>query len=257
MAEKIIRFELEGKPLWGSYDESSNKVNLIEGDLFGDHGITDQVFDFDTVKLLPAVNPEKIICVGLNYARHVEHSQSADKVPDEPLLFMKPPSSLLAHGETIIYPDFVDRVDYEAEMGVVIGRTLRKVKPGEAEKAIFGLTCVNDVTARHLQKKDGQWTRAKGFDTFCPVGPWIVRGIDYSDLSVEAYLNGEQKQYGRTSDQIFKPGFLISFISQVMTLKPGDLIATGTPQGIDPMKVGDKIEIVVESVGKLINHIGE
>lgn len=257
MSDKIVRFEAEGKIRWGIYDDSQDKITEIGGDLFDGYFHLDDTYKFSEVKLLAPVVPEKIICVGLNYAKHVQHSQSATEAPKEPLLFMKPPSSLIGHEDTIVYPDFVDRVDYEAELGVVIGRKLRKAGPEECREAVFGLTCVNDVTARHLQKKDGQWTRAKGFDTFCPVGPWVITGVDWSDLSVEAFLNGERKQYGRTSDMIFKPEVLISFISQVMTLKPGDLISTGTPEGIDPMQVGDKIEVVVENVGRLINQIGE
>ncbi len=257
MSDKIVRFEADSEIHWGLYDDNENTVSVIEGDLFEGYKATETKFGFEDIKLLAPVQPEKIICVGLNYHKHVSHSQSADKAPEEPLLFMKPPSSLIGHEDTIIYPDFVDRVDYEAELGVVIGKRIRNVSPEEARDAIWGLTCVNDVTARHLQKKDGQWTRAKGFDTFCPAGPWVVTDADWSDLKVEAYLNGELKQSGRTSEQIFKPDLLISFISKVMTLKPGDLVSTGTPQGIDPMKVGDKIEVVVENVGRLINHIGE
>jgi 2-keto-4-pentenoate hydratase/2-oxohepta-3-ene-1,7-dioic acid hydratase in catechol pathway len=257
MSDKIVRFERDSDIFWGVYNENEMTVNIVEGNLFEDFIVTERKFDFKNVRLLAPVQPEKIICVGLNYQKHVSHSQSADKAPDEPLLFMKPPSSLLGHEGIVIYPDFVDRVDYEAELGVVIGKKIRNVTPDEAAKAIFGLICVNDVTARHLQKKDGQWTRAKGFDTFCPAGPWVVTDTGWSDLKVEAYLNGELKQSGRTSDMIFKPEVLISFISKVMTLKPGDLISTGTPEGIDPMKVGDKIEVVVENVGRLINYIGE
>jgi 2-keto-4-pentenoate hydratase/2-oxohepta-3-ene-1,7-dioic acid hydratase in catechol pathway len=257
MAEKIVRFQIEGQVFWGQYDEGAGKVSIIEGDLFTDYQATDRQYNFADVKLLAPVTPEKIICVGLNYTKHVTHSQSATKAPEEPLLFMKPPSSLIAHEDKIIYPEIVDRVDYEAELGVIIGKTLRKATPDQAREAIFGLTCVNDVTARHLQKKDGQWTRAKGFDTFCPAGPWIVRDVDWSNLKVEAYLNGKLKQSGQTADMIFKPEVLISFISQVMTLKPGDLISTGTPEGIDPMRIGDKIEVVVENVGRLINYVGD
>lgn len=257
MPDKIVHFKVESGIYWGVYDDVNNIVSNIEGDIFDHYILTDKQHAIKDIKLLAPVKPEKIVCVGLNYQKHVQHSQSADKAPEEPLLFFKPPSALIAHEDTIVYPDFVDRVDYEAELGVVIGKTLKNASPEEARKAVFGLTCVNDVTARNLQKKDGQWTRAKGFDTFCPVGPWIVTDTDWSDLKVEAYLNGELKQSGRTSQMIFKPEVLIAFISKVMTLKPGDLVSTGTPQGIDPMQVGDKIEVVVENVGRLINHIGE
>jgi len=257
MSTIIVRFEIDGNGHWGSYDQESGGVSIIEGDIFGDHAITGKKHDFAGLKLLPPVIPEKIICVGLNYGKHISHSQSATKVPEEPLLFMKPPSALIGHEQTIICPEGVERVDYEAELGVVVGKTLKNASPQEAFESIFGLTCVNDVTARDLQKKDGQWTRAKGFDTFCPVGPWIVRDVDWSDLKVEAYLNGKLKQSGRTSDMIFKPEALVSFISKVMTLKPGDLISTGTPEGIDPMRAGDRIDVVVENVGRLINYMGD
>jgi len=255
MTDKIVRFQKGHQIHWGIIEDE--KVLVIEGDLYEKYFQTEKMFDLSEVTLLAPVQPSKIICVGLNYAKHVSHSQSADEAPKEPLLFMKPPSSIIGPEEKICYPNFVDRVDYEAEMGVVIRKKLTKASPEEVEKSIFGLTCVNDVTARHLQKKDGQWTRAKGFDTFCPVGPWVVTNTDWSDLKVEAYLNGELKQSGQTADMIFKPTVLISFISQVMTLFPGDLISTGTPEGIDPMQVGDKIEVVVENIGRLTNYIGE
>jgi len=257
MSKKIIRFEYKDQVHWGQYSESNQSVNIIKGDIFSSHTLSDVIIPFAEIKFLAPVKPEKIICVGLNYHKHVQHSQSAQEAPGEPLLFMKPPSSIIAHNDTIVYPAFVDRVDYEAELGVVIGKTLKNVTPEEAEAGVFGLTCVNDVTARHLQKQDGQWTRAKGFDTFCPVGPWIVTDTDWSNLSVEAFLNGEKKQSGRTSEMIFKPEVLIAYISRVMTLKPGDLISTGTPEGIDPMQKGDKIEVVVENVGRLSNIIGD
>lgn len=255
MADKIVRFAIRQQIHWGIID--NQKIRVIEGDLYENYSATEKMFDLSEVTLLAPVQPTKIICVGLNYAKHVSHSQSAVEAPKEPLLFMKPPSSIIGPEENIVYPGFVDRVDYEAEMGMVIGKKLSKALPAEVEKSIFGITCVNDVTARHLQKKDGQWTRAKGFDTFCPVGPWVVTETDWSDLKVEAYLNGELKQSGQTADMIFKPAELIAFISQVMTLFPGDLISTGTPEGIDPMQIGDKIEVVVENVGRLINYIGE
>lgn len=257
MPDKIVRFKTDNNIMWGVLDIDNRVVNVIKGDLYSEYEKSDEHHKTANIKLLAPVVPSKIICVGLNYAKHVQHSQSAAKAPDHPLLFMKPPSSIIGPEDTIKYPDFVDRVDYEAEMGVVIGKKLTKATPKQARDAIWGLTCVNDVTARHLQKIDGQWTRAKGFDTFCPVGPWIIKDIDWSDLKVEAYLNGELKQSGQTSDMHFKPDVLISFISQCMTLYPGDLISTGTPEGIDPMNIGDKIEVVVENVGRLINHIGE
>jgi 2-keto-4-pentenoate hydratase/2-oxohepta-3-ene-1,7-dioic acid hydratase in catechol pathway len=207
------------------------------------------------VKILCPVMPSKIILVGLNYHIHVSHSQSATEPPKNPVLFMKPPSALLAHEGEIVYPEGVDRVDYEAELAVVIGKKAKKIKPNQVFEHLFGFTCLNDVTARKIQKQDGQWTRGKGYDTFCPVGPEIVTEIDPSDLLVEAYLKGERKQSGRTSDMIFPIPELVSFISDVMTLEPGDVISTGTPEGIDPMQRGDTIEVRIEKVGSLVNRV--
>ena len=207
----------------------------------------------ESVKLLAPVQPSKIICIGLNYHAHVAASQSADQAPEYPLIFLKPPSAIIGPNDKIVHPPQSERVDYEAELGVVIGRTARHVKPEQAEDHIFGFTCVNDVTARDLQKKDGQWSRAKGFDTFCPVGPWIVEELNHRDVLVEGIHNGEIKQSGRTSLMIFDIPFLISYISSVMTLYPGDLISTGTPSGIAPMKPGDRIEVRVEGIGSLEN----
>jgi 2-keto-4-pentenoate hydratase/2-oxohepta-3-ene-1,7-dioic acid hydratase in catechol pathway len=217
---------------------------------------TGESFHESEVVLMAPVEPSKIVCIGLNYHAHVQASQSAEEAPEYPLIFLKPPSSIIGPGETIVHPGVSERVDYEAELGVVMGRAATKVTREEAEEYIFGLTCVNDVTARDLQKKDGQWSRAKGFDTFCPVGPWIVTGEDYRDGLVEGLLNGEVKQSGRTSLMIFDVPFLVSYVSAIMTLNPGDLISTGTPAGIAPMKEGDEIEVRVENVGSLVNRMG-
>jgi 2-keto-4-pentenoate hydratase/2-oxohepta-3-ene-1,7-dioic acid hydratase in catechol pathway len=201
------------------------------------------------------VEPSKIICVGLNYRAHVEVSFSTDQVPEYPLIFLKPPSALIGPDEHIVLPPQSQRVDYEAELGVVIGEKVCNADIETAARAVFGLTCVNDVTARDLQKKDGQWSRAKGFDTFCPTGPWVVTDIDYRDLLVEGVLNGEVTQSGRTSQMIFDIPFLVSYISSIMTLYPGDLISTGTPSGIAPMKPGDRVEVRIEKVGVLTNEV--
>jgi 2-keto-4-pentenoate hydratase/2-oxohepta-3-ene-1,7-dioic acid hydratase in catechol pathway len=209
----------------------------------------------ETVTLLPPVEPTKIVCVGLNYQAHVEASHSADEAPERPLIFLKPPSAVIGPGEKIIHPPESQRVDYEAELGVVIARTARHVSAEKAEEYIFGFTCVNDVTARDLQKSDGQWSRAKGYDTFCPVGPWIVPHLDWRDVLVEGIHNDEVKQSGRTSQMIFDVPVLISYISSIMTLNPGDLIATGTPSGIAPMKPGDRIEVRIEGIGSLENQM--
>lgn len=206
-------------------------------------------------RLLAPVEPSKIVCIGLNYHAHVQASFSAENAPEYPLVFLKPPSSVIGPGDLIVHPPQSERVDYEAELGIVIGSRCSKVSEDDAAKHIFGFTCVNDVTARDLQKKDGQWSRAKGFDTFCPAGPWIVTDLNWEDVLVEGIHNSEIKQSGRTSLMIFKIPYLISYISSVMTLVPGDLISTGTPSGIAPMKSGDTIEVRIEGIGSLVNRM--
>ena len=178
-----------------------------------------------------------------------------DRKSKEPLLFIKPSTSVIGPGEAIIYPKMSKRVDYEAELAVVIGKAAKGVSEERATEYILGYTCLNDVTARDLQPKDGQWTTAKGFDTFAPIGPWIVTDIDPHRLDVSSYLNGERRQHSNTKNLIFGPRQLVSFISQVMTLLPGDVIATGTPSGIGPMDVGDKIDVVIEGIGTLSNNL--
>jgi 2-keto-4-pentenoate hydratase/2-oxohepta-3-ene-1,7-dioic acid hydratase in catechol pathway len=212
-------------------------------------------YKLDDVALLAPVEPSKIVCIGLNYHAHVQASFSADKPPEYPLIFLKPPSSIIGPGDKIFHPPQSERVDYEAELGVIIGKTAKNVTEVDAEKYIFGFTCVNDVTARDLQKKDGQWSRAKGFDTFCPIGPWIVTKLNWRDVLVEGVLNGTVMQSGRTSQMIFNIPYLISYISSAMTLMPGDIISTGTPSGIAPMKSGDVIEVCIEGIGTLANSM--
>jgi 2-keto-4-pentenoate hydratase/2-oxohepta-3-ene-1,7-dioic acid hydratase in catechol pathway len=178
-------------------------------------------------------------------------------VPENPVLFLKPPTAVIGPGDDIIYPAMSRQVDYEGELGIVIRDRVSRIAPGDARKHILGYTCANDVTARDLQKQDGQWTRAKGFDTFCPVGPWIETDIDPGDLVIETYLNGERRQSSRTSQFVFSVERLVSFISQIMTLHPGDLIITGTPAGIGPMKPGDEVEVRIEGIGGLKNRVTE
>ena len=205
------------------------------------------------VRLLSPVVPSKVVCVGLNYADHAVETKLP--IPKEPCLFMKPATAVIGPEEKIIYPAMSQRVDYEAELGVVIKKKMRNVEPEQAADYILGYTCLNDVTARDLQKSDGQWTRAKSFDTFCPIGPWVVEGIDPSDLAVKLRLNGEQRQSSRTRELIFNVPRLVSFMSKVMTLLPGDVIATGTPSGIGPMQKGDVVEVEIEGIGVLRNVV--
>ncbi len=255
MSEKYIRYRKNDSPETGYGLLSDSKVAVLKRAPWLGIEKSSEQLDLSELTLLAPVEPSKIVCIGLNYHAHVQASFSADKAPEYPLIFLKPPSSIIGPGDKIVHPKQSERVDYEAELGVIIGKECKNVSESDAEKYIFGYTCVNDVTARDLQKKDGQWSRAKGFDTFCPVGPHIITNVDYRDLLVEGILNGEIKQSGRTSLMIFKIPFLISYISSVMTLMPGDLISTGTPSGIAPMVSGDTIEVRVEKVGSLTNSM--
>ncbi|MCL4425152.1 MAG: fumarylacetoacetate hydrolase family protein [Firmicutes bacterium] len=249
--ERFVRFAAGKEVLYGKL--GGEGIQALEGDIFGDYRETGRQYELKDVRLLAPCQPSKAVCVGLNYRRHAAELTMA--VPEEPVIFIKPSTSVIAPGDEIVYWPMVRQLDYEAELVVVIGREAHNVAEGDAEQYIFGYTVGNDVTARDLQRKDGQWTRAKGFDTFLPFGPHIARGIDVTDLRVQSFLNGELRQNGRTSDLIFPVPYLVSFISKVMTLLPGDLIMTGTPEGVGPMQVGDTIEIKVEQIGSLINKI--
>lgn len=206
------------------------------------------------VSILPAVVPTKIVCVGLNYRLHAE--ESGKPVPDEPILFLKPPSAVIGNGQTILLPPQSARVDYEGELVLVLGKMCKNVSVAEAPQHIFGYSCGNDVTARDLQKKDGQYGRAKGFDTFAPIGPWIETQVsDPNNLRLVTTVNGEIKQQSSTADMLFGPYELVSFISSVMTLQPGDVIFTGTPAGVGPLAPGDEVRVEIAEVGMLINAV--
>jgi 2-keto-4-pentenoate hydratase/2-oxohepta-3-ene-1,7-dioic acid hydratase (catechol pathway) len=208
-----------------------------------------------TARLLPPCAPSKIVCVGRNYLEHAR--ELGNEPPAEPLIFMKPPSSLIASGDSIVYPAASQRVDFEGELGLVIGRRVRNVRREDALSYILGYTCVNDVTARDLQKKDGQWTRGKGFDTFCAVGPCMVpkEDLDFAKLRVRTLVNGEVKQDGPVSDMIFSLDVILEYVSAFMTLEPGDLIATGTPPGVGPLVPGDTVRIEIDGIGILENPV--
>ena len=231
--------------------ENKSHQNFITGS--ARYELTGRQYPLEELKILAPCQPTKIVALGLNYRSHAEELKM--KLPEDPLLFLKPSTAVVGPNEDIIYPAMSHRVDYEAELGVVIGRKTKGVSEDEAEEYILGYTCFNDVTARDLQGKDKQFTRSKGFDTFAPMGPWIETELNPANLKVESYLNGERKQSGTTADLIFSVLQLVSFISNVMTLVPGDVIATGTPAGIGPMHVGDTIEIVVEGIGTLKNEV--
>ncbi len=218
--------------------------------------VLDEPFPLERAKLLtPFPIISKILCVGRNYAAHVRELNH--EMPSEPLIFSKPPSSLLAPGGEVVRPSISQRVDYEGELGILIGRRCHLLAEGESVKPyILGFTVINDVTARDLQNKDGQWTRSKGFDTFCPVGPIVTTELDpWSGIQVQTRLNGELKQNGNTRDMMFSIDRIVQHISQFCTLLPGDLIATGTPEGVGPMQAGDLVEVTVEGIGTLRNPI--
>jgi 2-keto-4-pentenoate hydratase/2-oxohepta-3-ene-1,7-dioic acid hydratase in catechol pathway len=249
-AEEYVRFLNHGKVSWGR--RSGDWLNVLSAaPWLPDSKPTGDSVGANAVVWLAPAEPSKIICVGLNYRDHA--AEMGHGIPDEPLIFMKPASALLDPGQSIRLPRSSQRVDYEAELAFVIGK---KVGPGvDDEDAIFGYTCANDVTARDLQKKDGQWTRAKGFDTFCPLGPSLWRGVDVADLAIGCRVNGVAKQASRTSQQIFGPHQILNFVAEVMTLNPGDVILTGTPGGIGPLAEGDEVEIHIEGIGTLSNLV--
>lgn len=232
---------------------SGDIVQEVRGDIFAAHQVLDVSHPLPELKVLAPCTPSKIVAVGLNYRTHAAEVKM--ELPQEPILFLKPSTAVIGPEENIIYPAMAKRVDYEGELGVVIGKKCQAVSVEQAPEFIFGYTCVNDVTARDLQKKDGQWTRAKSFDTFAPLGPFVETALDPSDLRIETFLNQENKQSASTRDLIFPVPYLVSFISRVMTLLPGDVIATGTPEGIGPMRSGDVVEVRIEGLETLRNTV--
>ena len=204
-------------------------------------------------RLLAPAEPSKIVCVGKNYLEHAKEFDS--QVPSQPLLFLKPSTAVIGPGDAVVYPSFATRVDYEGELAVVIGKRCRNVKAENFADVVFGYTCLNDVTERNIQRSDLQWTRGKGFDTFCPMGPWIVTDLDPSDLAIRTRLNGELRQDSRTSKMIFSLGRILEHITACMTLLPGDVVATGTPEHVAPMQPGDTVEVEIEGIGVLRNSI--
>lgn len=248
---KWARFIVHGSQYTGYLD--GDLLKTITGDQFGHYQDTGETFPLSEVTLLAPCQPTKVVCIGLNYHDHAVEMKM--ELPEEPLLFLKPPSAVIGHNQPIVYPDWIGRMDYEAELALVIGKKTKNVTAQEASAHIFGYTCGNDVTARHLQKKDGQWSRAKSFDTFCPLGPWIVTGLDASGLSISLDVNGEVKQQSSTAQLIFNPVQLVAAVSRVMTLEPGDVIMTGTSSGVGPLKTGDRVTIHIEGIGELSNPV--
>jgi len=248
---RIARVLHQGEIEYGVID--AEEVRFLASPPIGELRFSGNVASLADCRLLAPVLPSKIVCVGKNYVAHA--AEFGTEVPKEPLLFLKPSTAIIGPGDQIRYPAGVERLDHEAELAIVISRTATRVSEADAEQHILGYTCANDVSARDYQASDGQWTRAKGFDTFCPLGPWINTDLDPSSLHVRAVLDGALKQDGDTADMVFKPNFLISYISHVMTLLPGDVILTGTPDGVGPMQVGNSITIDVDGVGELTNTV--
>jgi 2-keto-4-pentenoate hydratase/2-oxohepta-3-ene-1,7-dioic acid hydratase in catechol pathway len=249
---KIVRFEHNGQVGSGCLEGETISPLALELDFLPR---IDREYSLGEVRLLAPSTPSKIVAVGLNYRDHAAELNMT--LPEEPLLFLKPPTAVIGPGDEILYPKQSERIDYEAELAIVIGKRARFVDREKAADYILGYTCINDVTARDLQAMDIQFTRAKGFDTFAPLGPWIETELDTSDLSIKSRLNGELKQSSRTYQLISKVDELVAFISSVMTLLPGDVIATGTPSGIGPMQRGDTIEISISGIGVLSNTVAE
>ena len=250
---KLVRFKMADQALAKCGILEDGQIHELPGDVFGPYDRTGRTVSLDSVTLMSPVRPSKVVAVGLNYRDHAE--EFGHEIPSEPMIFMKPSTSVIGPLEPIIMPAISHRVDYEAELAVVIGRQAKGVTKEEAADYILGYTCLNDVTARDLQGRDGQWTRAKGFDTFCPLGPVIVTDLDPSDLGVSSWLNGEIKQSSRTSNLVFNVSVLVEHITTVMTLMPGDVIATGTPSGVGPVQDGDTVEIRIEGLGSLVNPV--
>jgi 2-keto-4-pentenoate hydratase/2-oxohepta-3-ene-1,7-dioic acid hydratase in catechol pathway len=250
---RIIRFRESPDewPAWGWVSE--DRVGLIEGSPFSDFRRQPAERPLAAVQLLPPLVPGKIICVGRNYAAHAAERDA--EVPPLPLLFSKPPSAVIGPGEAILLPPQSQEVGHEAELAVVIGQRARWISPEEAPRYILGYTAANDVTARDLQRADGQWTRAKGFDTFCPIGPWIDTHLDPSDVLVTCHVNGQLRQMASTRDMIFPVAQLMAFVSSIMTLEPGDLLLTGTPAGVGALAAGDEVRVEIEGLGALTNPV--
>jgi 2-keto-4-pentenoate hydratase/2-oxohepta-3-ene-1,7-dioic acid hydratase in catechol pathway len=248
---RIARFSHDGDVAFGVVE--GDDVAELAGHPFGPVAFTGNRWPLTAVRLLAPVLPSKVVAIGKNYAEHA--TEMGGDVPEQPLIFLKPSTAVAGPGDAIAYPASSQRVDYEGELAVVIGRLCRDVPVERAEEVILGYTCGNDVTARDQQKTDGQWSRAKGYDTFCPIGPWIETDLDPADLGITTTLSGETKQDGRTSQIVHKIPRLVAYITSCMTLLPGDVILTGTPAGVGAMQVGDEVTVEIEGIGRLTNPV--
>ena len=248
-----MRFRFADRIATGAVDDGAAAIRVLRGTFFDDPVPTGEEVPLDDVRLLAPVLPSKLVCVGKNYAAHAaEFDQS---VPEEPLLFLKPSTAVIGPGDPIQLLPISHRVDYEGELAVVVGRIARHVRAEDAFRYILGYTCGNDVTLRDLQRMDDQWARAKGFDGSCPLGPWVQTDLDPNDVTLETRLNGEVRQTGRTSDMVYGVATLIEYITEFMTLLPGDVIMTGTPEGVGKLSPGDVVEVEVDGVGVLRNEV--
>ncbi|SKB03942.1 fumarylacetoacetate hydrolase family protein [Aeromicrobium choanae] len=254
---RVARFAGDDDPRYGvvGADGDTPIIAPLKGDpLYAPLELTGEKLALEDVRLLAPVIPRsKVVCVGKNYVAHA--AEMGGNVPEEPLIFLKPNTSVIGPGEPIFYPKQSQDVHFEGELAIVIGRICRNLTAEDAPKVIYGYTVANDVTARDLQAKDGQWARAKGFDTFCPLGPWIETDFDPSDVRVRTTLNGETKQDGRTSDMVFDVTTILQYVTSFMTLLPGDVVLTGTPDGVGPMQAGDHVAVTIDGLGTLTNPV--
>ena len=255
---RFVRFTVADRIAYGVVDgegddQAALTVTAIDGHPFAPYERTQAVFPIADVRLLPPVLPSKVIGVGKNYADHA--AELGGEAPQTPVLFLKPSTAIVGDAEAIMLPSQSAQVEHEGELAVVIGRLAREVPESRVADVVLGYSCANDVTARDLQRGDGPWTRAKGFDSFCPLGPWIATGVDPTDLGMQTHVNGELRQSGRTSQMVHPVSELVQFVSSVMTLLPGDVILTGTPAGVGPLVDDDTVTVTIEQVGTLTNHV--
>jgi len=253
IADQIAYGTVDGGDGGDDTDPSSLTITAIDGHPFAPFERSSAVFPLADVRLLPPVLPSKVIGIGKNYADHAR--EMGGEPPSTPVMFLKPSTSVIGHGDAVVLPPQSDRVEFEGELAVVIGRLAKDVPASRVADVVLGYACANDVTARDLQRSDGQWTRAKGFDTFCPIGPWISTKVDVADLAIETRVNGQVRQSGRTSQLVHPVTDLVCFVSSVMTLLPGDVILTGTPAGVGPLADGDRVDVVIDGVGMLSNRV--
>jgi 2-keto-4-pentenoate hydratase/2-oxohepta-3-ene-1,7-dioic acid hydratase in catechol pathway len=249
---RIVRYKTASQPATYGW-VLGERVGLLEGSPFTQFSRGEADLKLEDVELLQPVRPSKIVCVGRNYAAHAKEHDA--EVPEVPLIFLKPPSTIIPHGGTIHLPPQSNQVEHEAELAVVIGKGGRWIPPEEARDHVLGYTIANDISARDLQFQDGQWTRGKGFDTFCPVGPWIETDFDPADAVITCHVNDELRQMASTRDMVFNVRQLIAYITSVMTLYPGDILLTGTPAGVDTLANGDVVEVAIEGIGSLRNIV--